>query len=174
MILFSVLLTVLAKPAMNEVYLIVVSYFIVLSFLTMEISLSWFVGKDRPLTATLITLSNTYLTYALLPIGLKYAILVCTLMAVVHMILLGVIGKMVDMILCTGIIMLCANIAGVCTHYPREVAQRKAFLETRQCIEARLKIQRENQQQVNLFQFLFWLCSVELLLNWKVYIFHGK
>ncbi|CAH0556511.1 unnamed protein product [Brassicogethes aeneus] len=48
------------------------------------------------------------------------------------------------------IILLSVNIAGVCTHYPREVAQRKAFLETRQCIEARLKIQRENQQQERL------------------------
>ncbi|KAJ8985482.1 hypothetical protein NQ317_015021 [Molorchus minor] len=48
------------------------------------------------------------------------------------------------------IILLCGNVAGVCTHYPREVAQRKAFLETRLCIEARLKIQRENQQQERL------------------------
>ena len=40
------------------------------------------------------------------------------------------------------------NIAGILTHYPCEVAQRQAFMETRQCIEARLTTQRENQQQV--------------------------
>ena len=40
------------------------------------------------------------------------------------------------------------NLAGVFTHYPSEVAQRKAFLETRRCIEARLKTQKENEQQV--------------------------
>lgn len=48
------------------------------------------------------------------------------------------------------IILTCGNVSGACTHYPREIAQRKAFLETRQCIEARLKIQRENQQQVSI------------------------
>ena len=44
---------------------------------------------------------------------------------------------------------LCTNIAGVLTHYPSEVAKRQAFMETRQCIEARLTTQRENQQQVS-------------------------
>lgn len=39
---------------------------------------------------------------------------------------------------------------GILLHSPKEKAQRKAFLETRQCVEARLKIQRENQQQEQL------------------------
>ena len=43
------------------------------------------------------------------------------------------------------------NIAGILTHYPCEVAQRQAFMETRQCIEARLTTQRENQQQVQFY-----------------------
>ena len=51
-------------------------------------------------------------------------------------------------ILCNIFVFVCANIAGVFTHYPTEVAQRKAFLETRRCIEARLITQRENQEQV--------------------------
>lgn len=37
---------------------------------------------------------------------------------------------------------------GVCTHYPAEGSQRQAFQETRECIQARLHSQRENQQQV--------------------------
>nr|CAD7440031.1 unnamed protein product [Timema bartmani] len=49
------------------------------------------------------------------------------------------------------ILMACTNIAGVFTHYPSELAQRQAFLETRQCIEARLTTQRENQQQIAFF-----------------------
>ncbi|KAL5006591.1 hypothetical protein ScPMuIL_015397 [Solemya velum] len=44
----------------------------------------------------------------------------------------------------------CVNVAGVFTHYPTEAAQRQAFLETRRCIEARLKTQRENQEQERL------------------------
>jgi hypothetical protein len=56
-----------------------------------------------------------------------------------------------------GILFLCTNIAGIFTHYPCEVAQRQAFIETRQCIEARINIQRENQQQViwSLFLSIF-------------------
>lgn len=46
--------------------------------------------------------------------------------------------------------LLCTNITGILLHSPKEKAQRKAFLETRQCVEARLKIQRENQQQEQL------------------------
>lgn len=41
------------------------------------------------------------------------------------------------------------NVAGALTHHPRELAQRQAFLETRQCMDARLTTQRENQQQVS-------------------------
>ncbi|XP_071978191.1 adenylate cyclase type 5 isoform X4 [Engystomops pustulosus] len=48
------------------------------------------------------------------------------------------------------LIFLCTNIVGVCTHYPAEVSQRQAFQETRECIQARLHSQRENQQQERL------------------------
>lgn len=44
----------------------------------------------------------------------------------------------------------CTNIVGVCTHYPAEGSQRQAFQETRECIQARLHSQRENQQQVRM------------------------
>lgn len=47
------------------------------------------------------------------------------------------------------LIFLCANIIGICTHYPAEVSQRQAFQETRGYIQARIHLQRENQQQVN-------------------------
>lgn len=59
--------------------------------------------------------------------------------------------------------LICTNAAGIFTHWPREKAQRKAFLETRQCIEARLKTQRENQQQVNIFFILLhFFCHVHV------------
>lgn len=48
------------------------------------------------------------------------------------------------------LIFLCTNVVGVCTHYPAEVAQRKAFQETRGYIQARLHLQRENRQQERL------------------------
>ncbi|ODM91481.1 Adenylate cyclase type 8 [Orchesella cincta] len=42
------------------------------------------------------------------------------------------------------------NITGICILYPSERSQRKAFLETRSCVKARLAMQRENQQQERL------------------------
>lgn len=48
------------------------------------------------------------------------------------------------------LIFLCTNMIGICTHYPAEVSQRQAFQETRGYIQARLHLQRENQQQVNI------------------------
>lgn len=55
---------------------------------------------------------------------------------------------MIAQISCSVVALICTNVAGIFTHWPREKAQRKAFIETRQCIEARLRTQRENQQQV--------------------------
>lgn len=128
---------------------------------------------SRPLIGTEFAVISTYLTYALMPNRLKDAVLSGTILAVIELVLLVYVGKLQDFphvierkklvavrtnwpfnrfqIVSNFVILLCANLAGVCTHYPREVAQRKAFLETRQCIEARLKIQRENQQQVSFF-----------------------
>lgn len=69
----------------------------------------------------------------------------------------------------------CSNIVGVCTHYPAEGSQRQAFQETRECIQARLHSQRENQQQVGRLErkyklaFLYYLnkfCSI-LPLPWR-------
>lgn len=149
---YGVLLTVVSKPTMNEVYLIIISYFILLTFVTLQICIAFFFGVSRPLIGTEFAVISTYLTYALMPNRLKDAVLSGTILAVIELVLLVYVGKLQDFphIVSNFVILLCANLAGVCTHYPREVAQRKAFLETRQCIEARLKIQRENQQQERL------------------------
>ena len=44
--------------------------------------------------------------------------------------------------------LLAANLSGLFTNYPAEESSRRAFLETRACVNARLQTQRENQQQV--------------------------
>ncbi|KPP59641.1 adenylate cyclase type 5-like [Scleropages formosus] len=59
---------------------------------------------------------------------------------------LGFASQLVSNVL----IFCCTNIVGVCTHYPAEGSQRQAFQETRECIQARLHSQRENQQQERL------------------------
>ncbi|KAF5296799.1 hypothetical protein FQA39_LY12317 [Lamprigera yunnana] len=150
-IIYGVLLIILSRPAMNEVYLIIISYFVLITFLALEICASIYSGKERPLVGTTIALTCTYLTYALLPIRLKDAFLSGVVLAGIDIFSLMYISYRSSMeIESCVIILMCGNIAGTCTHYPRELAQRKAFLETRHCIEARLKIQRENQQQERL------------------------
>ncbi|CAG9853898.1 unnamed protein product [Phyllotreta striolata] len=150
--IYAVLLNIVSRPAMNEVYLIIISYFILVTFVTMEICISFYFEASRPLLGAVFALAFTYLTYSLMPNRLKDALLSGAILALAEIFLLVYVGKMTGFfeVFSCFVILLCGNIAGVCTHYPREVAQRKAFLETRQCIEARLKIQRENQQQERL------------------------
>lgn len=107
---------------------------------------------ERPIVSTIAALGYTYLTYALLPIRLKDALVAGAILSITNVVGLIILDQSNQIFSCV-IVLLCGNIAGFCTHYPREIAQRKAFLETRQCIEARLKIQRENQQQVSSIYF---------------------
>lgn len=49
-----------------------------------------------------------------------------------------------------GLLYLGMNTAGLFIHYLTDHAQRQVFLETRRCIEGRLKLEQENQRQVPL------------------------
>uniref|UniRef100_A0A915L7C7 adenylate cyclase n=1 Tax=Romanomermis culicivorax TaxID=13658 RepID=A0A915L7C7_ROMCU len=55
-----------------------------------------------------------------------------------------------DHMVSTILILLGVNIIGIFICYPIEVVQREAFRETRGCIEARLKTQKENERQERL------------------------
>jgi hypothetical protein len=52
-------------------------------------------------------------------------------------------------LLTDGVLLLGAIVSGALTHFPGEQARRTAFMETRQCIEARLRTLHENQRQVS-------------------------
>lgn len=47
-----------------------------------------------------------------------------------------------------GLLYLGMNTAGLFIHYLTDHVQRQVFLETRRCIEGRLKLEQENQRQV--------------------------
>lgn len=51
-------------------------------------------------------------------------------------------------LLAKGLLYMGMNTAGLFIHYLSDRAQRQAFLETRRCIEGRVRIERENQRQV--------------------------
>lgn len=51
-------------------------------------------------------------------------------------------------VLSKGLLYMGMNTAGLFIHYLSDRAQRQAFLETRRCIEGRVKLERENHRQV--------------------------
>ncbi|XP_055297190.1 adenylate cyclase type 6 isoform X2 [Sitodiplosis mosellana] len=151
-IIYSILLAVLSKPAMNEIFLVLVSYVIILTFLAIEICLFFAAGNRGTTSANGCVLIFVYMTYTMLPVRLREALFGGLLLSIVHVYLSSTCSLHVNWseIVSTVIALICTNLAGVFTHWPREKAQRKAFIETRQCIEARLRTQRENQQQERL------------------------
>lgn len=48
-----------------------------------------------------------------------------------------------------GVLFLSVNIAGIFIHYLTQRSQRKTFIDTRNCIAARLEIQEENEKLVS-------------------------
>ncbi|XP_054271943.1 adenylate cyclase type 6 [Macrosteles quadrilineatus] len=147
-LVYAGLVAVLSRPALNELYLIGVSYVIMATFLTLELSLS---VSLSPVWATMFFI---YVTYALLPIRLQEAVAAGVVLSLAHLLCSVYLAAAKPVhgkeFLAQCVLLACTNVAGVMTHYPSELAKRQAFLETRQCVEARLTIQRENQQQERL------------------------
>ncbi|XP_069365120.1 adenylate cyclase type 6 [Maniola hyperantus] len=149
--IYTCLLACLSRPAMNEVYLLTISYVVLVTFLLIEIAYAaTAVLRSLDMSAGSCALF-TYLTYATLPVRLHEATVGGLALAAVN------IGAQLMMkeasdsqIICSLATLIACNIAGIMTHHPRELAQRQAFLETRDCVEARLVTQRENQQQERL------------------------
>lgn len=64
-----------------------------LSRISLQICIAIFSGKERPLVGTMVALACTYLTYALMPIRLKDALLAGTILAVTDVVLLVTVGQ---------------------------------------------------------------------------------
>ncbi|XP_075213692.1 adenylate cyclase type 6-like [Lycorma delicatula] len=146
---YTGLVAVLVRPALNEIYLLSASYVILGTFLILQLALALNTALSPPVWASIFFV---YVTYALLPIRLQEAIIAGSLLAIVQ---LGCTAQhSTDYswreIASVGLTLACTNVAGAMTHYPSEQSKRQAFLETRQCIEARLTRQRENQKQERL------------------------
>ncbi|XP_056610940.1 adenylate cyclase type 5 isoform X1 [Triplophysa dalaica] len=95
-----------------------------------------------------------HVIYTLLPVRMRAAVITGIILSAIHVLVSWKLNEM-DVFLwkqlvSNVLIFSCSNIVGVCTHYPAEGSQRQAFQETRECIQARLHSQRENQQQERL------------------------
>uniref|UniRef100_A0AAX7UYH8 adenylate cyclase n=1 Tax=Astatotilapia calliptera TaxID=8154 RepID=A0AAX7UYH8_ASTCA len=90
-------------------------------------------------------LFTLFATYTLLPLPLLWAICAGTLSSMLH-ILVEIVCCYTDVV-AKGLLYLGMNTAGLFIHYLTDHAQRQVFLETRRCIEGRLKLEQENQRQ---------------------------
>lgn len=61
--------------------------------ISLQICIAIFSGRERPLAGTMVALACTYLTYALMPIRLKDAVLAGTILAITDVILLVTVGQ---------------------------------------------------------------------------------
>uniref|UniRef100_A0A669CMG9 Adenylate cyclase type 8 n=1 Tax=Oreochromis niloticus TaxID=8128 RepID=A0A669CMG9_ORENI len=94
-------------------------------------------------------LFTLFATYTLLPLPLLWAICAGTLSSMLH-ILVEIYSHSLMQVFAKGLLYLGMNTAGLFIHYLTDHAQRQVFLETRRCIEGRLKLEQENQRQERL------------------------
>ncbi|XP_038616364.1 adenylate cyclase type 8 isoform X1 [Tachyglossus aculeatus] len=99
-------------------------------------------------------LFTLFATYSMLPLPLTWAILAglltSTLQIGLQLALPRPLDGSVNQIVAQAVLFMCMNTAGIFISYLSDRAQRQAFLETRRCVEARLRLETENQRQERL------------------------
>uniref|UniRef100_A0A8C5H3C9 adenylate cyclase n=1 Tax=Gouania willdenowi TaxID=441366 RepID=A0A8C5H3C9_GOUWI len=90
----------------------------------------------------------------MLPLPLTWAILAGLFTSGLHILVQLLISQKAQLstnqVAAQAVLFLCMNTAGIFISYLSDRAQRQAFLETRRCIEARLRLETENQRQERL------------------------
>uniref|UniRef100_A0A182MEH6 adenylate cyclase n=1 Tax=Anopheles culicifacies TaxID=139723 RepID=A0A182MEH6_9DIPT len=149
---YALLLMCLYKQRINEIYLFQVSYVIMVTLLVLDVCFSFTTSAKKFTSSGGCTVIAIYIIYTMLPIRLREAVVGGSLLSISHIVLMFYMNESDDMdvLYCDLITLACTNTTGILLHWPKEKSQRKAFMETRQCVEARLKIQRENQKQEQL------------------------
>uniref|UniRef100_A0A8C5H2D4 adenylate cyclase n=2 Tax=Gouania willdenowi TaxID=441366 RepID=A0A8C5H2D4_GOUWI len=99
-------------------------------------------------------LFTLFATYSMLPLPLTWAILAGLFTSGLHILVQLLISQKAQLstnqVAAQAVLFLCMNTAGIFISYLSDRAQRQAFLETRRCIEARLRLETENQRQERL------------------------
>ncbi|KAM9573812.1 adenylate cyclase type 8 isoform 2-T2 [Guaruba guarouba] len=99
-------------------------------------------------------LFTLFATYSMLPLPLTWAILAGLITSVLQLVMQLVIPRLavtsLNQIAAQAVLFMCMNTAGIFISYLSDRAQRQAFLETRRCVEARLRLETENQRQERL------------------------
>ncbi|XP_016519443.1 adenylate cyclase type 8 isoform X2 [Poecilia formosa] len=99
-------------------------------------------------------LFTLFATYSMLPLPLTWAILAGLFTSGLHILVQLFISEsarfFTNQVAAQAVLFMCMNTAGIFISYLSDRAQRQAFLETRRCIEARLRLETENQRQERL------------------------
>uniref|UniRef100_A0A8C1LF50 adenylate cyclase n=1 Tax=Cyprinus carpio TaxID=7962 RepID=A0A8C1LF50_CYPCA len=153
-LLILTLIVVCNRNGFHQDHMWIVCYVIIFVVLAVQVSGVLLVKPRSASEGIWWTVFFIHVIYTLLPVRMRAAVITGIILSAIHVL---VSWKLNDMdvflwkqLVCNVLIFSCTNIVGVCTHYPAEGSQRQAFQETRECIQARLHSQRENQQQERL------------------------
>uniref|UniRef100_A0A672J1C3 adenylate cyclase n=1 Tax=Salarias fasciatus TaxID=181472 RepID=A0A672J1C3_SALFA len=154
MALFMAMMVVCNRNGFHQDYMWIVSYLVIGVLVVVQVLGVLMVFPRSASEGIWFTVFFIYIIYTLLPVRMRAAVLSGAVLSAIHLVIawrLNVKDKFVlTQISANVLIFLCTNMIGICTHYPAEVSQRQAFQETRGYIQARLHLQRENQQQERL------------------------
>ncbi|XP_054471102.1 adenylate cyclase type 5 [Anoplopoma fimbria] len=153
-LLTLVLMVVCNRNGFHQDHMWMVCYVVILLVLVVQVIGVLLVRPRSASEGVWWTVFFIHVIYTLLPVRMRAAVITGVILSAVHVavswVLNGVDSFLWKQIVSNVLIFSCTNIVGVCTHYPAEGSQRQAFQETRECIQARLHSQRENQQQERL------------------------
>nr|XP_019956208.1 PREDICTED: adenylate cyclase type 5-like isoform X1 [Paralichthys olivaceus] len=149
-----VLMVVCNRNGFHQDHMWIVCYVVILLVLVVQVIGVLLVQPRSASEGIWWTVFFIHVIYTLLPVRMRAAVITGVILSAIHVavswMLNGVDSFLWKQIVSNVLIFSCTNIVGVCTHYPAEGSQRQAFQETRECIQARLHSQRENQQQERL------------------------
>ncbi|XP_067302190.1 adenylate cyclase type 6 [Pseudorasbora parva] len=152
--LFLALMVVCNRNGFHQDYMWIVSYLVMGVLVVVQVFGLLMVDPPSVSEGIWWTVFFIYIIYTLLPVRMRAAVITGALLSTIHLIMAWRLNLKNDFLskqlYANAVIFLCTNIIGICTHYPAEVSQRQAFKETRGYIQARIHLQRENQQQERL------------------------
>ncbi|XP_035265353.1 adenylate cyclase type 5 [Anguilla anguilla] len=153
-LLILVLMILCNRNGFHQDHMWIVCYVVILVVLVVQV-IGVFLVKPRSASEGIWwTVFFIHIVYILLPVRMRAAVITGVILSAVHVAISWKLNELDiylwKQLVSNVLIFSCTNIVGVCTHYPAEGSQRQAFQETRECIQARLHSQRENQQQERL------------------------
>uniref|UniRef100_A0A3Q4AQ19 adenylate cyclase n=1 Tax=Mola mola TaxID=94237 RepID=A0A3Q4AQ19_MOLML len=152
--LFLAMMVVCNRNGFHQDYMWIVSYLVIGVLIVVQVFGVLMVYPPSASEGIWWTVFFIYIIYTLLPVRMRAAVVSGAVLSTIHVVTAWQLNQEYKFIFkqigANMLIFLCTNMIGICTHYPAEVSQRQAFQETRGYIQARLHLQRENQQQERL------------------------